>query len=138
MEYAMFKTKTLTVCIISTLIFLFNACEETPPQAAYSFQIEATELTIEPNLSQKATQSTPFNEEWGNTVYENGEGYYVNDSTEAGEYTFTITAKYMRTYSDSVTVDTTVTKTLNMGEGNSYTIIGYASTGDYNWSVSEL
>ena len=137
MEYAMFKTKTLKVCIISMLIFLFNACEETPPQAAYSFQIEATELTIEPNLSQKATQSTPFNEEWGNTVYENGEGYYVNDSTEAGEYTFTITAKYMRTYSDSVTVDTTVTKTLNMGEGNSYTIIGYPSYGDYNWSVSE-
>ena len=137
MEYAMFKTKTLKVCIISMLIFLFNACEETPPQAAYSFQIEATELTIEPNLSQKATQSTPFNEEWGNTVYENGEGYYVNDSTEAGEYTFTITAKYMRTYSDSVTVATSVTKTLNMGEGTSYTIIGYASYGDYNWSVSE-
>ena len=132
----MFKTKT--VCILSMLIFLFNACEETPPQAAYSFQIEATELTIEPNLSQKTTQSTPFNEEWGNTVYENGEGYYVNDSTEAGEYTFTITAKYMRIFFDSVTGDTTVTKTLNMGEGNSYTIIGYASTGDYNWSVSEL
>ena len=134
----MTKTKTITVCILPMLIFLFSACEETPPQAGYSFQIEATELTIEPSLSQKTTQNTPFNEEWGNTVYENGEGYYVNDSTEAGEYTFTITAKYMRTYSDSVTVDTTVTKTLNMGEGTSYTIIGYASYGDYNWSVSEI
>jgi hypothetical protein len=133
----MFKTITIIVFSLPILLFLFSACEETPPQAGYSFQIEATELTIEPSLSQKTTQSTPFNEEWGNTVYENGEGYYVNDSTEAGEYTFTITAKYMRTYSDSVTVDTTVTKTLNMGEGTSYTIIGYASYGDYNWSVSE-
>ena len=134
----MFKTKTITVCILPMLIFLFNACEETPPQAGYSFQIEATELTIEPSLSQKTTQSTPFNEEWGNTVYENGEGYYGTDSTEAGEYTFTITAKYMRDYGDSVAVDTTVTKTINMGEGNSYTILGSASYGDYDWSVSEF
>ena len=132
----MFKTKT--VFILSMLILLFSACEETPPQAGYSFQIEGTELTIEPSLSQKTTQSTPLYEGWGNTVYENGEGYYVNDSTEAGEYTFTITAKYIRTYSDSVTVDTTITKTLNMEEGNSYTIMGYASYGDYNWSVSEF
>ena len=135
----MFKTKTITVYILSMLIFIFNACEEeTPPPAGYSFQIEATELTIEPSLSQKTTQSTPFYEEWGNTVYENGLGYYgTADNTEAGEYTFTITAKYMRTYSDSITVDTTVTKIVNMGENIAYTISGYASYGDYNWSVSE-
>ena len=136
----MFKTKTLTITvfILPMLLFLFSACEETPPaQAGYSFRIEATSLSIEPSLSQNATQSTPFYE-WGNTVYENGEGYYGTDSTEAGEYTFTITAKYIRTYSDSVTVDTTITKTLNMEEGNSYTIMGYASYGDYNWSVSEF
>ena len=29
------------------------SCEETPPKAGYSFQIEATSLTIEPILSQK-------------------------------------------------------------------------------------
>ena len=133
----MFKTKTITVCILPMLIFLFSACEETPPQAGYSFKIEATSLSIEPNLSQEATQSTPYYE-WGNTVYENGEGYYGTDSTEAGEYIFTITAKYMRDYGDSVAVDTTVTKTINMGEGNSYTILGSASYGDYDWSVSEF
>ncbi|SVE36410.1 uncharacterized protein METZ01_LOCUS489264 [marine metagenome] len=123
--------------LIFSLFLLFFACEETPQQAGYSFKIEATALTIEPSLSQKSTQSTPTYEEWGNTVYENGEGYYVNDSAEAGEYTFTIYAKYMQTYSDSVAVDTSIIKTINMGEGNSYTIIGYATYGDYNWSVSE-
>ena len=122
---------------ISILLVFFFACEETPPQAGYSFQIEASGLTIEPSLSKKATQSTPLYE-WGNTVYENEDGYYGTDSTDAGEYTFTITAKYMRTYSDSVTVDTTVTKTINMGEGKNYTIMGYPTTGDYNWSVSEI
>ena len=133
----MFKTITLIVFSLPILLFLFSACEETPPQAGYSFKIEATSLSIEPSLSQEATQSTPYYE-WGNTVYENGEGYYGTDSTEAGEYIFTITAKYMRDYGDSVAVDTTVTKTINMGEGNSYTILGSASYGDYDWSVSEL
>jgi len=135
----MFKTKTITIIvfILPMLLFLFSACEETPPQAGYSFKIEATSLSIEPSLSQEATQSTPYYE-WGNTVYENGEGYYGTDSTEAGEYIFTITAKYMRNYGDSVAVDTTVTKTINMGEGNSYTILGSASYGDYDWSVSEF
>jgi len=133
----MFKTKTIIVFSLPILLFLFSACEETPPQAGYSFKIEATSLSIEPSLSQEATQSTPYYE-WGNTVYENGEGYYGTDSTEAGEYIFTITAKYMRDYGDSVAVDTTVTKTINMGEGNSYTILGSASYGDYDWSVSEF
>ena len=133
----MFKTITLIVFSLPILLFLFSACEETPPQAGYSFKIEATSLSIEPSLSQEATQSTPYYE-WGNTVYENGEGYYGTDSTEAGEYIFTITAKYMRDYGDSVAVDTTVTKTINMGEGNSYTILGSASYGDYDWSVSEF
>ena len=132
----MFKTITLIVFSLPILLFLFSACEETPPQAGYSFKIEATSLSIEPSLSQEATQSTPYYE-WGNTVYENGEGYYGTDSTEAGEYIFTITAKYMRDYGDSVAVDTTVTKTINMGEGNSYTILGSASYGDYDWSISE-
>ena len=125
------------IVFLSFFFLLFFACEETPPKAGYSFQIEGTSLSIEPSLSQKATQSTPLYE-WGNTVYENEDGYYGTDSTDAGEYTFTITAKYMRTYSDSVAVDTTVTKTLNMGEGKSYTIMGYPTTGDYNWSVSEI
>ena len=132
----MFKTITLIVFSLPILLFLFSACEETPPQAGYSFKIEATSLSIEPSLSQEATQSTPYYE-WGNTVYENGEGYYGTDSIEAGEYIFTITAKYMRDYGDSVAVDTTVTKTINMGEGNSYTILGSASYGDYDWSISE-
>jgi len=134
----MFKIKNKLITSIAPIFILFIGCEETPPQTAYSFQIEATELTIEPSLSKKSTQNTPFNEEWGNTVFENEDGYYGTDSTEAGEYTFTITAKYMRTYSDSVAIDTTLTKTINMGEGSSYTIIGYASYGDYNWSVSEF
>tara|TARA_B100000035_G_scaffold309620_1_gene316079 strand:+ start:1005 stop:1406 length:402 start_codon:yes stop_codon:yes gene_type:complete len=133
----MFKYKIIFLLPLIFSLF-FNGCEETPPQAGYSFQIEATDLTIEPSLSKKSTQNTPFNEEWGNTVFENQDGYYGTDSTEAGEYTFTITAKYMRTYSDSVAIDTTLTKTINMGEGSSYTIIGYASYGDYNWSVSEF
>ena len=81
--------------------------------------------------------SPPATYDWGNTVYENGDGYYGSDSAEAGQYTFTISSKYMRTYSDSVAVDTTITKTLDRGEGKNYTIIGYPSYGDYNWSVSE-
>tara|TARA_A100001037_G_C14938071_1_gene539224 strand:+ start:339 stop:737 length:399 start_codon:yes stop_codon:yes gene_type:complete len=129
--------KTKQVILFSSFIMLFfSACEVTPPQAGYSFKIEATELTIQPNLSPQSTQNTPF-WEWGNTVFENQDGYYGTDSTEAGEYTFTITAKYMRSYSDSVAVDTTLTKTLNMGEGKSYIILGSASYEDYDWSVSE-
>ena len=103
----------------------------------YSFQIEATDLTIEPSLSKKSTQNTPFNEEWGNTVFENEDGYYGSDSAEAGQYTFIISSKYMRTYNDTVAVETTVTKILDMGEGKSYAIIGYPAYGEYNWSVSE-
>ena len=122
--------------VLGVSLLLIFSCEETPPKAGYSFQIEATSLTIEPILSQKVTQSnTSF--DWSNVVYENEDGYYGSDSAEAGQYTFTISSKYMRTYSDSVAVDTTVTKTLDMGEGKSYTIIGYPSYGDYNWSVSE-
>ena len=122
--------------VLGVSLLLIFACEETPPKAGYSFQIEGTSLTIEPNLSQKTTQSTATYD-WGNTVYENGDGYYGSDSADAGQYMFTISAKYMRTYSDSVAVDTTVTKTLDMGEGKSYTIIAYPTYGDYNWSVSE-
>ena len=125
----------LKIVLGASLLLIF-ACEETPPKAGYSFQIEGTSLTIDPNLSQKTTQSTATYD-WGNIVYENGDGYYGSDSADAGQYTFTISAKYMRTYSDSVAVDTTVTKTLDMGEGKSYTIIAYPTYGDYNWSVSE-
>ena len=122
--------------VLGVSLLLIFSCEETPPKAGYSFQIEATSLTIEPILSQKITQSnTSF--DWSNVVYENGDGYYGSDSAEAGQYTFIISSKYMRTYNDTVAVDTTVTKTLDMGEGKSYTIIGYPSYGDYNWSVSE-
>ena len=122
--------------VLGVFLLLIFSCEETATKAGYSFQIEATSLTIEPILSQKITQSnTSF--DWSNVVYENEDGYYGSDSAEAGQYTFTISSKYMRTYSDSVAVDTTVTKTLDMGEGKSYTIIGYPSYGDYNWSVSE-
>ena len=125
----------LEIVLGVSLLVIFS-CEETPPKAGYSFQIEATSLTIEPILSQKITQSnTSF--DWSNVVYENGDGYYGSDSAEAGQYTFTISSKYMRTYNDTVAVDTAVTKILDMGEGKSYTIIGYPSYGEYNWSVSE-
>ena len=122
--------------VLGVSLLLIFSCEETPPKAGYSFQIEATSLTIEPILSQKITQSnTSF--DWSNVVYENEDGYYGSDSAEAGQYTFIISSKYMRTYSDSVAVDTTVTKTLDMGEGKSYTIIGYPSYGEYNWTVGK-
>ena len=120
--------------VLGVSLLLIFSCEETPPKAGYSFQIEATSLTIEPILSQKITQSnTSF--EWSNVVYENRDGYYGSDSAEAGQYIFTISSKYMRTYSDTVAVDTMVTKILDMGEGKSYTIIGYPSYGEYNWNV---
>ena len=122
--------------VLGVSLLLIFACEETPPKAGYSFQIEGTSLTIEPNLSQKTTQSTATYD-WGNKVYENGDGYYGSDSADAGQYTFTISAKYMRTYSDSVAVDTIVGKSLDMREGKSYTIISYPTYGDYNWSISE-
>ena len=122
--------------VLGVSLLLIFSCEETPPKAGYSFQIEATSLTIEPILSQKITQSnTSF--EWSNVVYENGDGYYGSDSAEAGQYIFTISSKYMRTYNDTVAVDTTVTKILDMGEGKSYTIIGYPSYGEYNWTVTK-
>ena len=122
--------------VLGICLLLIFSCEETPPKAGYSFQIEATSLAIEPSLPQKTTQSTATYD-WGNTVYENGDGYYSSDSAEASQYTFTISSKYMRTYNDTVAVDTAVTKILDMGEGKSYTIIGYPSYGEYNWSVSE-
>ena len=122
--------------VLGVSLLLIFSCEETPPKAGYSFQIEATSLTIDPILSQKITQNTA-SFDWSNVVYENGDGYYGSDSAEAGQYTFTISSKYMRTYSDTVAVETTVTKILDMGEGKSYTIIGYPSYGEYNWSVSE-
>ena len=122
--------------ILGICLLLIFSCEETPPKAGYSFQIEATSLAIEPNLSQKTTQSTATYD-WGNTVYENGDGYYGSDSAEAGQYTFIISSKYMRTYNDTVAVDTTVIKILDMEEGKSYTIIGYPSYGEYNWTVSK-
>ena len=122
--------------VLGVSLLLIFSCEETPPKAGYSFQIEATSLTIDPILSQKITQSTA-SFDWSNVVYENGDGYYGSDSAEAGQYTFTISSKYMRTYNDTVAVETTVTKNLDMGEGKSYTIIGYPSYGEYNWSVSE-
>ena len=122
--------------VLGVSLLLIFSCEETPPKAGYSFQIEATSLTIEPILSQKITQSnTSF--DWSNVVYENEDGYYGSDSAEAGQYTFTISSKYMRTYNDTVAVDTTVTKILDMEEGKSYTIIGYPSYGEYNWTVSK-
>ena len=122
--------------VLGVSLLLIFSCEETPPKAGYSFQIEATSLTIEPILSQKITQSnTSF--DWSNVVYENGDGYYGSDSAEAGQYTFTISSKYMRTYNDTIAVDTTVTKILDMGERKNYTIIGYPSYGEYNWSVCE-
>ena len=122
--------------VLGVSLLLIFSCEETPPKAGYSFQIEATSLTIEPILSQKITQSnTSF--DWSNVVYENEDGYYGSDSAEAGQYTFIISSKYMRTYNDTVAVDTTVTKILDMGEGKSYTIIGYPSYGEYNWTVSK-
>ena len=122
--------------VLGVSLLLIFSCEETPPKAGYSFQIEATSLTIDPILSQKITQNTA-SFDWSNVVYENGDGYYGSDSAEAGQYTFTISSKYMRTYNDTVAVDTTVTKILDMGEGKSYTIIGYPYYGEYNWSVSE-
>ena len=122
--------------VLGVFLLLIFSCEETPPKAGYSFQIEATSLTIEPILSQKITQSTA-SFDWSNVVYENGDGYYGSDSAEAGQYTFIISSKYMRTYNDTVAVDTTVTKILDMGEGKSYTIIGYPSYGEYNWTVSK-
>ena len=122
--------------VLGICLLLIFSCEEIPPKAGYSFQIEATSLTIEPSLSQKITQSTA-SFDWGNVVYENVDGYYGSDSAEAGQYTFSISSKYMPTFNDSFLVDTTVSKTLNMGEGKSYTIIGYPSYGSYNWSVSE-
>ena len=122
--------------VLGVSLLLTFSCEETPPKAVYSFQIEATSLTIEPILSQKVTQSnTSF--DWSNVVYENEDGYYGSDSAEAGQYTFIISSKYMRTYNDTVAVDTTVTKILNMEEGKSYTIIGYPSYGEYNWTVTK-
>ena len=122
--------------VLGVSLLLIFSCEETPPKAGYSFQIEATSLTIEPILSQKITQSnTSF--DWSNVVYENEDGYYGSDSAEAGQYTFIISSKYMRTYNDTVAVDTTVIKILDMEEGKSYTIIGYPSYGEYNWTVSE-
>ena len=125
----------LKIVLGVSLLSIFS-CEETPPKAGYSFQIEATSLTIEPILSQKITQSnTSF--DWSNVVYENEDGYYGSDSAEAGQYTFIISSKYMRTYNDTVAVDTTVIKILDMEEGKSYTIIGYPSYGEYNWTVSK-
>ena len=121
--------------VLGVSLLLIFSCEEKPPKAGYSFQIEATSLTIEPILSQKTTQSTT-SFDWSNVVYENGDGYYGSDSAEAGQYTFNINAKYMRTYNDTVAIDTTVTKILDMGEGKSYTIVGYPSYGEYNWTVS--
>ena len=122
--------------VLGVSLLLIFSCEETPPKAGYSFQIEATSLTIEPILSQKITQSnTSF--DWSNVVYENEDGYYGSDSAEAGQYTFIISSKYMRTYNDTVAVDTTVTKILDIEEGKSYTIIGYPSYGEYNWTVSK-
>ena len=122
--------------VLGVSLLLIFACEETPPKAGYSFQIEATSLTIEPILSQKITQSnTSF--DWSHVVYENEDGYYGSDSAEAGQYTFIISSKYMRTYNDTVAVDTTVIKILDMEEGKSYTIIGYPSYGEYNWTVSK-
>ena len=44
--------------VLGVSLLLIFSCEETPPKAGYSFQIEATSLTIEPILSQKITQST--------------------------------------------------------------------------------
>ena len=122
--------------VLGFSFLLTFACEETPPKAGYSFQIEATSLTIEPILSQKITQSTA-SFDWSNVVYENGDGYYGSDSAEAGQYTFIISSKYMRTYNDTVAVDTMVIKILDMEEGKSYTIIGYPSYGEYNWTVSK-
>ena len=102
--------------VLGVSLLLIFSCEETPPKAGYSFQIEATSLTIEPILSQKITQSnTSF--DWSNVVYENEDGYYGSDSAEAGQYTFIISSKYMRTYNDTVAVDTTVIKILDMEEG---------------------
>ena len=122
--------------VLGVSLLLIFSCEETPPKAGYSFQIEATSLTIEPILSQKITQSnTSF--DWSNVVYENEDSYYGSDSAEAGQYTFIISSKYMRTYNDTVAVDTTVIKILDMEEGESYTIIGYPSYGEYNWTVSK-
>ena len=122
--------------VLGVSLLLIFSCEETPPKAGYSFQIEATSLTIEPILSQKITQSnTSF--DWSNVVYENEDGYYGSDSAEAGQYTFIISSKYMRTYNDTVAIDTTVIKILDMEEGKSYTIIGYPSYGEYNWTVSK-
>ena len=122
--------------VLGVSLLLIFSCEETPPKAGYSFQIEATSLAIEPILSQKVTQSnTSF--DWSNVVYENEDGYYGSDSAEAGQYTFIISSKYMRTYNDTVAVDTTVIKILDMEEGKSYTIIGYPSYGEYNWTVSK-
>ena len=122
--------------VFGVSLLLIFSCEETPHKAGYSFQIEATSLTIEPILSQKITQSnTSF--DWSNVVYENEDGYYGSDSAEAGQYTFIISSKYMRTYNDTVAVDTTVIKILDMEEGKSYTIIGYPSYGEYNWTVSK-
>ena len=122
--------------VLGVSLLLIFSCEETPPKAGYSFQIEATSLTIEPILSQKITQSnTSF--DWSNVVYENEDGYYGSDSAEAGQYTFIISSKYMRTYNDTVAVETTLTKVLDMEEGKSYTIIGYPSYGEYNWTVSK-
>ena len=122
--------------VLGVSLLLIFSCEETPPKAGYSFQIEATSLTIEPILSQKVTQSnTSF--DWSNVVYENEDGYYGSDSAEAGQYTFIISSKYMRTYNDTVAVDTTLTKVLDMEEGKSYTIIGYPSYGEYNWTLSK-
>ena len=99
--------------VLGVSLLLIFSCEETPPKAGYSFQIEATSLTIEPILSQKITQSnTSF--DWSNVVYENEDGYYGSDSAEAGQYTFIISSKYMRTYNDTVAIDTTVIKILDM------------------------
>ena len=82
--------------VLGVSLLLIFSCEETPPKAGYSFQIEATSLTIEPILSQKITQSnTSF--DWSNVVYENGDGYEDNC---VHKYT-----NYFGTLSNYVTID---------------------------------
>ena len=131
----MFKIKNKLITSIAPIFILLIGCEDSTPQAGISYRIEATSLTIEPSLSKKSTATTP--DVTGNTVFENEEGYYGTDSTEAGEYTFTITARCCYGDPDSLIRDTTVTKTLTMEEGGSYGILASPHVDDYSWSVSE-
>ena len=131
----MSKINIKLITSIAPILVLIIGCEETPPQAGISYRIEGASLTIEPSLSKKSTATTPDVE--GNTVFENEEGYYGTDSTEAGEYTFTIIAKCCYGDPDSLIRDTTVTKSLTLEEGGSYGILASPSVDDYSWSVSE-